>query len=236
MEAFFLESAPASVRVYANGSEEPLDAAMIADLMGDLGEYRRRLMNRRRPSAVLDAFIHSFDGTVPSDFSGFEQDIRVAIAARDIDMLVRWVRPDEDGVTLMVEDGGELREVRLTTLDPEDSLRVISRRLMENVSLPVTLKAGNTEREVYSWPQLFDTLLELSQRGYDIQRYKGLGEMNPEQLWETTLDPDERILQQVEVDDLPEADRMFTILMGDAVEPRRDFIEQNALSVRNLDI
>jgi DNA gyrase subunit B len=87
-----------------------------------------------------------------------------------------------------------------------------------------------------TWPELYRLLLDYGRKGIEIQRYKGLGEMNAGQLWDTTMDPNRRSLLQVVVDDAVEADQIFTVLMGDAVDPRRRFIEDNALKVKNLDI
>ena len=94
--------------------------------------------------------------------------------------------------------------------------------------------AGETELE--DSEALWDFIDTRGRKGWNLQRYKGLGEMNPEQLWETTLDPNARVMLQVRLDDVVQTDQIFSILMGDQVEPRRDFIEQNALNVKNLDI
>jgi DNA gyrase subunit B len=95
---------------------------------------------------------------------------------------------------------------------------------------------GKEEGIVSDRQELLDFFFERAKKGQYIQRYKGLGEMNPDQLWETTMDPEKRILLQVKIEDAVEADAIFTVLMGDQVEPRRDFIEKNALNVSNLDI
>ena len=100
----------------------------------------------------------------------------------------------------------------------------------------VEQEGGKVLFETTNHQDLLNFFLENAKKGLAIQRYKGLGEMNPEQLWETTMNPENRVLLQVKIEDVVESDEIFTILMGDQVEPRRDFIEKNALNVVNLDI
>src|SRR5713226_8027482 len=101
---------------------------------------------------------------------------------------------------------------------------------------PYSVENGEQKAKVRSLGELLDHILEGGKKGQYIQRYKGLGEMNPEQLWETTMNPETRVLLQVRVEDAVEADRIFSTLMGDEVEPRREFIQEYALTVKNLDI
>ncbi|MBI3940322.1 MAG: DNA gyrase subunit B, partial [Acidobacteria bacterium] len=101
---------------------------------------------------------------------------------------------------------------------------------------PFIIQEKGKQIELNSREELLNYIVAAGKKEVHIQRYKGLGEMNPGQLWETTMNPDTRTLLQVKIDDAYETDEIFNILMGDAVEPRRKFIEDNALNVKNLDI
>ncbi len=108
--------------------------------------------------------------------------------------------------------------------------------LEEKLPPPFVSGKNGSAEEIPTREALLEKVLAAAKKDLSIQRYKGLGEMNPEQLWETTMNPDKRTLLEVRIDDAVETDEIFTVLMGDAVEPRRKFIEDNALDVRNLDV
>ena len=110
-----------------------------------------------------------------------------------------------------------------------------TKSLQDTYGTPGTLQRKDRNQAIFGPLGLLDMVLKEGEKGLSLQRYKGLGEMNPGKLWETTLDPDARTLLQVKVDDVAEADDLFTKLMGDVVEPRREFIQNNALNVENLD-
>jgi DNA gyrase subunit B len=155
----------------------------------------------------------------------------------------------EKGWTGLAEDNGSIKLSRV--LRGVEELRVLDKALLKSAELEKLGSITKSLQEVYSSParlvrkdksqiiygpvDLLKYILEVGERGSSLQRYKGLGEMNPDQLWETTLDPEARTLLQVQVKDVIEADDTFTKLMGDIVEPRKDFIQNNALSVENLD-
>ena len=129
-----------------------------------------------------------------------------------------------------VLDGCALRSARGAAAGGADA-----RRCRRSTATTATLVRKDREQAIFAPTELLDAVTREGEKGLTLQRYKGLGEMNPEQLWETTLDPEARTLLQVRVDQVDEADEVFTKLMGDEVEPRREFIQTNALSVANLD-
>ncbi len=197
--------------------------------------YPRHILEQ---AAVAGAFV---PGAVDADLQGVADKVakRLDLIALEYERgwtgritqdhgirLARILRGVEEVRTL---DGGMLRsgEARKTGSFTE--------ALQEVYSEPAKLIRKDRVQVIYGPLGLLQAILEEGEKGLSIQRYKGLGEMNPDQLWETTLDPDARTFLQVKIDDLVEADDIFSKLMGDEVEPRRDFIQQNALSVENLD-
>jgi DNA gyrase subunit B len=140
--------------------------------------------------------------------------------------LSRMLRGVEE---VRVLEGGALRSGEARRLGRH------TQGLQEVYDRPASLRRKDRGTDIFGPTDLLRAILAEGEKGLSLQRYKGLGEMNPDQLWETTLDPEARTLLQVRVNDLAEADDIFTKLMGDVVEPRREFIQKNALSVENLD-
>ncbi len=250
-EAYFVEQAVQGSVVVRAAPADPtsedgwLTPEQLGELVPKLQSYSRRLgkLERKYPSSVAEAFYHVTGGILPKEPEALQEcasRLRAHVLEVEPSLRITSVEPEpgpEPAIVLRVVLRDGEREIRLEDhLGEHHALTELHHSLEASTSLPVQLKSGNTERTAVTWLEALRLLLELAQRGYDVQRYKGLGEMNPKQLWETTMDPETRTLQQVRLEDLVSADTMFTILMGDAVEPRKNFIHENALSVRNLDI
>ncbi len=189
-------------------------------------------------AAIAGGFIA---GQVDADLQG----VADAVAAR-LDLIAEeyergWKgRPTQDhGIRLarMLRGVDEVRTLdgRVLRSGEARKLGSMTESLQEVYAKPAKLVRKDREIPIFGPIDLLNAILIEGEKGLSLQRYKGLGEMNPDQLWETTLDPEARILLQVKIDDFAEADDLFTKLMGDVVEPRRDFIQTNALNVENLD-
>jgi DNA gyrase subunit B len=197
--------------------------------------YPRHILEQ---AAIAGAFV---PGVVDNDLQGTADRV-----AKRLDLIAEeWERgwvgriTQDKGMRLarMLRGVEEVRTLDGKILRGGESRRTgsFTKGLQDVYNLPATLVRKDRNQMIYGPLDLLSAILEEGERGLTFQRYKGLGEMNPDQLWETTLDPDARTLLQVKVEDLAEADDLFTKLMGDVVEPRREFIQQNALSVENLD-
>ena len=131
----------------------------------------------------------------------------------------------------------EIRVIENTLLKSPEAAKLdeMVRNSLDIYNMPAKIRTKTKETRINSPTELFNAVIADGEKGLTLQRYKGLGEMNPDQLWETTLDPNARTLLRVKIDREEDAKDIFSKLMGDFVEPRRDFIQQNALSVSNLD-
>ncbi len=197
--------------------------------------YQRHILEQ---AAIAGAFV---PGAVDSDLQGVADHVAARLDMIALEYEKGWQgRITQDrGIRLarILRGVEEVRTLDGPMLRSGEARRTgsFTENLKTVYGTPATLERKDRKQSIYGPLGLLEAILEEGQKGISLQRYKGLGEMNPGQLWETTLDPNARTLLRVDIDDMAEADDLFTKLMGDVVEPRRDFIQQNALSVENLD-
>ncbi|CUH79920.1 DNA gyrase subunit B [Tritonibacter multivorans] len=197
--------------------------------------YPRHILEQ---AAVAGAFI---PGAVDSDLQGVADKVaqRLDLIALEYERGWRGRITQDHGIRLsrILRGVEELRTLDGPMLRSGEARKTgsFTASLQEIYGSTAVLQRKDRNQMIHGPLGLLKAILEEGEKGLSLQRYKGLGEMNPDQLWETTLDPDARTLLQVRVDDMIEADDLFTKLMGDVVEPRREFIQKNALSVENLD-
>jgi DNA gyrase subunit B len=249
LEEFLLAQGIRSL-VLTDASGNVLDSEALLSVVDGVRRYTRRLNEgaRRRVPVVVDAWYtlggHRLDFSSADAVSGIVPRLQEVLGALAPNLhitstAVKSVTADNGAVShrlvvTTLRDGTE-RQTVLGPLPPEaENFSRLVDSLAEKLPLPAQI--SGVPEPIHGWRQLLEIVLTNARKGFEIQRYKGLGEMNPDQLWETTMDPARRTLLQVEVDNPAEADQIFSVLMGDAVDPRRNFIQTNALNVRNLDV
>ncbi len=241
-----MRSATEDIEVKIGKEKQPLQARQLTTFLWNLVDYKTffdKLEKRLRDRNLAQVLIQS----------GLENKSQLALrknveaiepAIRKLGYETEIVLDQEHSLHNLVVSGGKDNGNYRKVIDldffslPEYKRAVaLTHSLAEYDQSPFGVEGKNISKiELSTREQLLETVLSSGKKDFHIQRYKGLGEMNPEQLWETTMNVETRSLLQVRIDDAVETDEIFTILMGDAVEPRRKFIEDNALDVKNLDI
>jgi len=187
---------------------------------------------------ALEAWAQALSAALPKSTGDRAEDNNVGSYTAALD------RGDEDGESVRIAITRVQHGIGTTRYLPREffgtneyrHIMALAAKVNDLLSDGSFIKRGEKQFPIESFATAVDWLMNEARRGQSIQRYKGLGEMNPEQLWDTTVNPETRRLMQVKIDDAVKADEIFTTLMGDQVEPRREFIEKNALTVENLDV
>ncbi|MEK9644997.1 MAG: toprim domain-containing protein, partial [Alphaproteobacteria bacterium] len=201
-----------------------LSNAEVAEQAAVLGAFNQILLDSDEQSQlVAEALARRLDGLADENDRGWTAEIVDGGG-------IAFSRTRRGVTERQVIDGALMRSSEARRLDEmAPDLQLLYAR-------PAMLTARDFEQRITGPAGLIDTILSIGRKGIGVQRYKGLGEMNPEQLWETTLDPNARTLLRVRIEHGDQAEDVFSTLMGDVVEPRRDFIQDNALKVTNLDV
>ena len=247
LEDYFLAGAleKASIK---DSSGRVIDEEELSALVSELRHLLSKYQNQANlPSALIRGFLAGKTLTVGdlSDRTAVESwlaEFTVILSSMDAPPVASEIKELEElfvpSLTIFVD--GVMREIDidldLLEGDMAQELLAFSDKIRAHMSNSIIVSRGERESTTSNFVGAYEWLDSESRRGFDIQRYKGLGEMNPEQLWDSTMDKSKRHMLQVTIDDAIGADKMFTTLMGEEVEPRREFIETNALSVANLDI
>jgi len=242
-EEFFLGSWVTSAGLKVPGVPEPLTGEPLLELLRAVSEYRGlfgKLVRRGVPAPILAELLRTRFRGSKRGVGHAEIGEAVQRAAGTVNGDDVQVTPGDNGVGHTVTIAGPPVLTFNTDLFKSAdyaSLLELWERVAAVAKGPTIIVAeSGKETPVKGLDELARMALDMSREGASFQRYKGLGEMNPEQLWETTMNPETRTLLKVTMEDAVGADQMFTVLMGDAVEPRREFIERHALDVANLDI
>jgi DNA gyrase subunit B len=263
MDGYLLDLGTSDAHVKVKGAETLLTSDQLKKLYNVILEIEHFVQNIERKGVPFQEFLsNAIEGVWPRYMVIADEDRSYAVDPENLKTLLATFQPVEAVNELELSETGEPVEAKPVTVSeyiqrlPQgttcielygpEKLAALRARLAEwGLDIPdyhhttrtlFEIKDDNLTQEIYTLKEMIDFLRQNGRKGVEIQRYKGLGEMNADQLWETTMDPEFRSLVRVTLDDVIAADHMFTMLMGEEVPPRRAFIEQYALSVKDLDI
>jgi len=254
MEDFLLESGVENIRLVTQETQASISGVRLINMMKKVLAYKgilEKIGKKRKDKDIINALARNSDFTKETLI---DQE-KLTMIIEEIKARISTLKPEIPGIRYEISEDMEHKcyKVQCTSWNNGSPLETVIdfdllntpefyelRKLLKNFEStdkpPLFVEDNSNRFELNNLEEVFEHILSAAKKVYEIQRYKGLGEMNPDQLWETTMNPETRTLLQVKIEDAIEADTIFTILMGDQVEPRREFIYKHALYVKNLDI